>query len=427
MAGVKSRRLFSRALRAMPGGVNSPVRAFRAVGGTPIFAARGAGANLFDADGRRYVDYCLSWGPLIFGHARREILAAAKSAMDKGTTFGAATEAEALLIEAVKKAFPSIESARLTSSGTEAVCSALRLVRAYTGRSLVVKFSGCYHGHVDSLLVGAGSAAATLGIPDSAGVPAAWAKTTIVLPYNDARAVKDAFAKWGHGIAAVIVEPVAGNMGVVLPADGFLETLRTETRKHKALLIFDEVITGFRLGFGGAQKIYGIKPDLTCLGKIVGGGFPLAAFGGRREIMELLAPLGPVYQAGTLSGNPVAVAAGRKCLDLLRQTNPYPALEEATKEIVAGALEFAQKSGIPLRANAAGSMFTLFFTAGPVRNFADAKNADTRSFARFFNRLLERGVYFPPAQFEAAFLSTAHDAPTREKTLRAFRRAFAAA
>jgi len=411
----------------MPGGVNSPVRAFRAVGGTPIFAARGAGANLFDADGRRYVDYCLSWGPLIFGHARREILAAAKSAMDKGTTFGAATEAEALLIEAVKKAFPSIESARLTSSGTEAVCSALRLVRAYTGRSLVVKFSGCYHGHVDSLLVGAGSAAATLGIPDSAGVPAAWAKTTIVLPYNDARAVKDAFAKWGHGIAAVIVEPVAGNMGVVLPADGFLETLRTETRKHKALLIFDEVITGFRLGFGGAQKIYGIKPDLTCLGKIVGGGFPLAAFGGRREIMELLAPLGPVYQAGTLSGNPVAVAAGRKCLDLLRQTNPYPALEEATKEIVAGALEFAQKSGIPLRANAAGSMFTLFFTAGPVRNFADAKNADTRSFARFFNRLLERGVYFPPAQFEAAFLSTAHDAPTREKTLRAFRRAFAAA
>jgi len=427
LAGVKSRRLFSRALRAMPGGVNSPVRAFRAVGGTPIFAARGAGANLFDADGRRYVDYCLSWGPLIFGHARREILAAAKSAMDKGTTFGAATEAEALLIEAVKKAFPSIESARLTSSGTEAVCSALRLVRAYTGRSLVVKFSGCYHGHVDSLLVGAGSAAATLGIPDSAGVPAAWAKTTIVLPYNDARAVKDAFAKWGHGIAAVIVEPVAGNMGVVLPADGFLETLRTETRKHKALLIFDEVITGFRLGFGGAQKIYGIKPDLTCLGKIVGGGFPLAAFGGRREIMELLAPLGPVYQAGTLSGNPVAVAAGRKCLDLLRQTNPYPALEEATKEIVAGALEFAQKSGIPLRANAAGSMFTLFFTAGPVRNFADAKNADTRSFARFFNRLLERGVYFPPAQFEAAFLSTAHDAPTREKTLRAFRRAFAAA
>ena len=410
----------------MPGGVNSPVRAFRAVGGTPICAARGAGAYLFAADGRRYVDYCLSWGPLIFGHARREILAAAKNAMDKGTTFGAATEAEALLIEVVKKAFPFIESARLTSSGTEAVCSALRLARAYTGRSLIVKFSGCYHGHVDSLLVGAGSAAATLGIPDSAGVPAAWAKTTIVLPYNDARAVKDAFAKWGKDIAAVIVEPVAGNMGVVLPAAGFLETLRTETRRHKALLIFDEVITGFRLGFGGAQKIYGIKPDLTCLGKIVGGGFPLAAFGGRRDIMELLAPLGPVYQAGTLSGNPVAVAAGRKCLELLRKTNPYPALETATREIVSGALESARKAGVALCANAAGSMFTLFFADGPVRDFAEAKRSDTRSFARFFNRLLERGVYFPPAQFEAAFLSTAHDAPAREKTLKAFSEAFKA-
>ncbi len=415
----QSLRLFGRAVMAMPGGVNSPVRAFKAVGGAPVFAERGLGAYLFDVDGRRYVDYCLSWGPLIFGHARREILAAARAAMDKGTTFGAATEAEMMLAEAMKEAMPSLERVRMTSSGTEAVASALRLARAYTGRDLVVKFSGCYHGHVDSLLVSAGSAAATLAIPDSAGVPAAWAKTTIVLPYNDAKAAERAFARWGQDIAAVIVEPVAGNMGVVLPQDGFLQALRAQTKRHGALLIFDEVITGFRLGLGGAQALFNIRPDLTCLGKIVGGGFPLAAFGGRKDIMEMLAPVGPVYQAGTLSGNPVAVAAGRKCLELLKAINPYADLARATQDLIAGAFESARKAGVELHANAAGSMFTLFFSKKTVNNFADAKKSDTRKFARFFNALLAKGVYFPPAQFEAAFMSTAHDSRARERTARA--------
>ncbi|MDE1976390.1 MAG: glutamate-1-semialdehyde 2,1-aminomutase [Elusimicrobia bacterium] len=423
MAGLKSKRLFTRAQRAISGGVNSPVRSFKAVGGTPVFAARGAGAYLFDADGRRYADFCLSWGPLIFGHARKEIISAAQAAMKKGTTFGAATEGEVLLAESIKKAVPSIDSVRLTSSGTEAVFSALRLARAFTGRTLIVKFAGSYHGHVDSLLVGAGSAAATLGMPDSAGVPEAWAKTTIVLPYNDSQAVVDAFAKWGGDIAAVIVEPVAGNMGVVLPEPGFLQTLRAQTSKHQALLIFDEVITGFRVGLGGAQGLYGIKPDLTCLGKIIGGGFPLAAFGGRRDIMELLAPLGPVYQAGTLSGNPVAVAAGRKCLELLRRANPYPALEAAARGFVRDAEAAAQKAGVPVMVNRAASMFTIFFTESPVRNFIEAKRADAKRYGRFFNSLLEAGVYFPPAQFEAAFLSTEHDARVREQALKALGRA----
>ncbi|MHB2026371.1 MAG: glutamate-1-semialdehyde 2,1-aminomutase [Elusimicrobiota bacterium] len=424
MAGLVSRELFTRARRSLVGGVNSPVRAFKAVGKTPIFIARGAGAHLTDADGRRYVDYCLSWGPLIFGHARAEILSAAAAAMRQGSSFGAATEAEIILAEAIKGAFPSIELVRLTSSGTEAVSAAIRLARAYTKRDIIVKFAGGYHGHVDSLLVEAGSAAATLGAPDSAGVLRAWAKTTLVLPYNDAQAMRIAFGRWGERIAAIIVEPVAGNMGVVPPEPGFLEAARALTKKSGSLLIFDEVITGFRLCYGGAQKIFGARPDLTCLGKIVGGGFPLAALGGRQDVMKMLSPLGPVYHAGTLSGNPVAVAAGIKTLELLKTERPYQSLDAAAREIAAVAQEGARKAGVAVCVNRFGSMFTIFFSSGPVRNFIQAKTADTGRFSLFFNRLLEHGIYFPPAQFESAFLSTAHGFREIEMTARVLSRVF---
>ena len=424
MAGPKSRTLFKRAQKSLVGGVNSPVRAFKAVGGAPVFARSGSGARVTDADGRRYIDYCLSWGPLILGHARREVVAAARRAMGLGSTFGMATEGEVVLAEKIKEAFPSIELVRLTNSGTEAVMSAMRLARAFTKRELIVKFAGCYHGHVDSLLVAAGSAATTLGIPDSAGVPKEWASTTLTLPYNDAEAVRSAFEKWGGKIAAVIVEPVAGNMGVVPPREGFLRELRALSARHKALLVFDEVITGFRLCYGGAQTLFKIRPDLTCLGKIVGGGLPLAAYGGRREIMELVAPLGPVYQAGTLSGNPVAVAAGLACLKILREENPYPRLERLTKELAEGLRIEASKAGVPLSIGSAGSMFTAFFSGAPIHGYESAKGADARAYGRFFNGLLARGVYFPPAQFEAAFLSCAHGAREIALTIDAARKAF---
>jgi glutamate-1-semialdehyde 2,1-aminomutase len=417
-----SQRLFKRACKSIVGGVNSPVRAFKAVGGTPRFARRGRGAHLTDADGRRYIDYCLSWGPLILGHARKEVSAAARRAMECGATFGASTEAEVVFAETLKAALPSLELVRLTSSGTEAVMSALRVARAFTGRKLIVKFAGCYHGHVDSLLVQAGSGAMTMGVADSAGVPEAWAQTTITLPYNDLAAAEQTFLSHGSHIAAVIVEPVVGNMGVVLPQTGFLEGLRRLTRQSGALLIFDEVITGFRLCYGGAQTALGVKPDLTALGKIIGGGLPLAAYGGRREIMELVAPMGPVYQAGTLSGNPVAVAAGLECLRLLRREDPYSRLKEMTDYLVAGLAEAAGgRSGV--RINSMGSMFTVFFTDAPVFDYATAKRADTKRYARFFNALLDGNVYFPPAQFEAAFLSCAHKTADLDVSLVAAKRA----
>ncbi|MDD5628317.1 MAG: glutamate-1-semialdehyde 2,1-aminomutase [Elusimicrobia bacterium] len=408
MAGVDSRRLFQRAQRALVGGVNSPVRAFKSVGGTPVFMRQGRGARMQDVDGRLYLDFCASWGPLILGHARREVVAASRRALERGSTFGAATEGEIELAEAIQDAVPSMQLVRLTSSGTEADMSAVRAARAFTGRELVIKFAGCYHGHVDSLLVAAGSGATTLGIPDSAGVPEAWAKTTITVPYNDADAAAAAFRKWRGRVAAVIVEPVAANMGVVLPQPGFLKALRRLSARHGALLIFDEVITGFRLCYGGYQKLCGVRPDLTVLGKIVGGGLPLAAYGGRRDVMRLVAPLGPVYQAGTLSGNPVAVAAGLETLRLLKRLQPYAALERRTAALAAGVRGDAALLGVPVTVNAAGSMFTIFFTGHPVTDYASAKLADAGRYGRFFQSLLEQGIYFPPAQWEAAFLSAAH-------------------
>jgi len=405
----KSRALFERAQLLMPGGVNSPVRAFKAVGGTPFFVARGEGCYLWDVDGNRFVDFVCSWGPLILGHAHPEVVAAVKEAVERGTTYGAPTELEVALAEKIQQAFPSMEMLRLVNSGTEATMSAIRAARGYTGRKKIVKFEGCYHGHADYLLVKAGSGAATFGIPDSAGVPEGTAQDTIVLPYNDIEAFNKTMDAMGEEIAAVIVEPIAGNMGVVLPKPEFLAALRQQTEKHGIVLIFDEVITGFRVAYGGAQSLYGIKPDMTCLGKIVGGGFPLAAYGGRKEIMQTVAPLGPVYQAGTLSGNPVAVTAGLKTLEILERDNPYPELERRTKQLTQVISGAAKEAGVPVQINQIASMFTVFFTDQPVVDYASARRSDTQRYARFFHALLERGVYFPPSQFEAAFLSTAHD------------------
>jgi len=405
----KSRALFERAQLLMPGGVNSPVRAFKAVGGTPFFVAKGEGCYLWDVDGNRFVDFVCSWGPLILGHAHPEVVAAVKEAVERGTTYGAPTELEVALAEKIQQAFPSMEMLRLVNSGTEATMSAIRAARGYTGRKKIVKFEGCYHGHADYLLVKAGSGAATFGIPDSAGVPEGTAQDTIVLPYNDIEAFNKTMDAMGEEIAAVIVEPIAGNMGVVLPKPEFLAALRQQTEKHGVVLIFDEVITGFRVAYGGAQSLYGIKPDMTCLGKIVGGGFPLAAYGGRKEIMQTVAPLGPVYQAGTLSGNPVAVTAGLKTLEILERDNPYPELERRTKQLTQVISEAAKEAGVPVQINQIASMFTVFFTDQPVVDYASARRSDTQRYARFFHALLERGVYFPPSQFEAAFLSTAHD------------------
>lgn len=409
MRNEKSRALFEQAQSLMPGGVNSPVRAFKAVGGTPFFVARGEGCYLWDVDGNRFVDFVCSWGPLILGHAHPEVVAAVKEAVERGTTYGAPTELEVALAEKIQQAFPSMEMLRLVNSGTEATMSAIRAARGYTGRKKIVKFEGCYHGHADYLLVKAGSGAATFGIPDSAGVPEGTAQDTIVLPYNDIEAFNKTMDAMGEEIAAVIVEPIAGNMGVVLPKPEFLAALRQKTEKHGVVLIFDEVITGFRVAYGGAQSLYGIKPDMTCLGKIVGGGFPLAAYGGRKEIMQTVAPLGPVYQAGTLSGNPVAVTAGLKTLEILERDNPYPELERRTKQLTQVISEAAKEAGVPVQINQIASMFTVFFTDQPVVDYASARRSDTQRYARFFHALLERGVYFPPSQFEAAFLSTAHD------------------
>jgi len=406
---TRSEELFERARRAIPGGVNSPVRAFGAVGGTPRFAVRGEGAYVVDADGNRYVDLVQSWGALLFGHARPEIVEAAREAAARGTTFGAPTEGEVELAERITAAMPSVETVRLVSSGTEAAMSAIRLARGFTGRDLVVKFEGCYHGHSDALLAkGAGSGMATFGIPGSPGVTEGAARDTLTVPFNDAEALANVFAARGDAIAAVIVEPVAANMGVVPPEPRFLERMRELATDHGSLLVFDEVITGFRIAFAGAQSVHAVTPDLTVLGKVMGGGFPCAAFGGRRDVMERLAPVGPVYQAGTLSGNPVAVAAGIAALDLAKELDPFPALAETASALAAGLTERLSERGLALTVNRAGSLLSLFFSAGPVRDFVGAKDADHERFARFFHHLLDRGVWLPPSGYELWTLGTEH-------------------
>jgi glutamate-1-semialdehyde 2,1-aminomutase len=416
---TQSEALFERALRLMPGGVNSPVRAFKAVGGRPLFIRKAEGSRIWDADGRVYIDYVGSWGPMIFGHAFPPVVEAVQQAATKGTSYGAPCAAEVELAERVVRLVPSIEKVRFVSSGTEATMSALRLARGFTGRRKILKFDGCYHGHADALLVAAGSGVATLGIPGSAGVPEGTVADTLVAPYNDPRAVEQVVATHGADLAAVIVEPVAGNMGCVAPREGYLEALREITRRSGALLIFDEVMTGFRLALGGAQQIYGITPDLTCLGKILGGGLPVAAYGGRADIMDHLAPDGPVYQAGTLSGNPLAMAAGCAMLDALKGHATYERLDALTIRLQVGLARAAQAVGIMLTVNRVGSMITPFFCRGPVNDYAAAQGSDTALFARFFHGMLERGVYLPPAQFEAAFLSLAHTEADIDETLRA--------
>jgi glutamate-1-semialdehyde 2,1-aminomutase len=418
----RSDELFDRARAVIPGGVDSPVRAFGAVGGIPRFAVRGEGAYLIDADGDRYLDLVQSWGALLFGHARREIVDAAVVAAARGTTFGAPTELEVVLAERIKAAMPSVEMVRLVSSGTEAAMSAIRLARGFTGRDVIVKFDGCYHGHSDALLAkGAGSGMATLGIPGSPGVTEGAARDTLTLPFNDVEAVDVAFAARGDEIAAVIVEPVPANMGVVPPEPGFLEGLRASCSAHGALLIFDEVISGFRVALGGAQAVFGFSPDLTVLGKVMGGGFPCAAFGGRRDVMEHLAPAGPVYQAGTLSGNPVAVAAGIAAVDLARDLDPYGGLAGTAEAIVDGLATAFVERGIPARINRAASMFSVFFSEAPVRDFAGARSADHERYARFFHHLLGRGVYLPPSGYELWSIGTEHGAAEVDRVLGAAR------
>jgi len=411
--------LFERAGRVIPGGVNSPVRAFGSVGGTPSFVAEGQGAHVTDADGRTLLDYVQSWGALLFGHAREEIVEAAERAARRGTSFGAPTEAEVLLAERLVSMVPSLELVRLVGSGTEAAMSAVRLARGATGRSKIVKFDGCYHGHSDALLAAAGSGVATLGIPGTPGVPEGAVRDTMVLPYNDLEAVGEAFSASGDDVACVIVEPVAANMGVVPPEPGFLEGLRSVTADHGTVLIFDEVITGFRLSRGGAQELFGVMPDLTVLGKVMGGGFPCAAFGGRADLMGQLAPAGPVYQAGTLSGNPVAVAAGLAALDLIEREDPYPALEKTAERVVDGLTDAFVSAGVANSVNRVGSLFSLFFTEDRIRDHAGARSSDHAAYGRFFHAMLEEGVALPPSGYEAWFLSTAHGDGEIDRSLEA--------
>jgi glutamate-1-semialdehyde 2,1-aminomutase len=420
MPKSRSTTLYHRARRKIPGGVNSPVRAWKSVGGVPAFIARGRGAYVFDVDGKKYIDFVASWGPLILGHAEPRVLGELRRVLAKGTSFGAPTECEVKLAELVSSFVPTMEKLRLVSSGTEATMSALRLARAFTGRTKIVKFDGCYHGHSDSLLVKAGSGIATLGLPDSPGVPPGVACETLVGSFNDTAAVQDLFDRHGDNIAAVIIEPVCGNMGVIPPTAGFLTTVRDISRVHGALLIFDEVITGFRVALGGAQELYKIRPDLTCLGKILGGGLPLAAFGGRQDVMDLLAPEGPVYQAGTLSGNPLAVAAGLLALKLLSRRGTYGALERLGRRMEDGYRALLQKHGIHGTVNRVGSMMTVFFGVDRVQTAADARRCDRAQFARYFHGMLKRGVYWPPSQFEAGFVSLSHSGEDIAKTLNAF-------
>ncbi|HET7294817.1 MAG TPA: glutamate-1-semialdehyde 2,1-aminomutase [Vicinamibacteria bacterium] len=414
---TQSEELFARAQRSIPGGVNSPVRAFKAVGGTPLFIRKAEGSRMWDADGRGYIDYVASWGPMILGHAYPPIVEAVQQAAARGTSFGAPCAAEVELAERVVRCMPAIERVRFVNSGTEATMSALRLARGFTGRRKILKFEGCYHGHADSLLVAAGSGVATLGIPGSPGVTQGTAADTLTAPFNDIGAVQRIVEAHGSDLAAVIVEPVAGNMGCVAPHPDYLQGLRRLTRDCGAVLILDEVMTGFRLARGGAQQAFGVKPDLTCLGKIIGGGLPCAAYGGRAEIMGHVAPLGPVYQAGTLSGNPLAMAAGCAALDALQQPGAYERLEALTTRLQVGLSRAAEAAEVQVTVNRVGSMLTPFFCRGPVTDFASAKTSDTALFGRFFHGMLERGVYLPPAQFEAAFVSLAHSEGDIDETV----------
>ena len=424
---ARSSQLFQRACQVTPGGVNSPVRAFRGVGGEPFFVDRAQGARLWDADGNEYIDYVLSWGPLILGHAHPAVVEAVREAALRGTSYGAPTEKEVELAEEVRRFVPSMQRVRFVNSGTEATMSAIRLARGYTGREMVLKFEGCYHGHGDSFLVKAGSGVATLGLPNSPGVPAELSKLTLTAPFNDLAAVEEIFRTHAGRIAAVILEPVVGNSGFIAPEDGFLESLRKITEDDGALLVFDEVMTGFRVAPGGAQERWGITPDLTTLGKVIGGGLPVGAYGGRAEVMEQVAPVGPVYQAGTLSGNPLAMAAGLAQLRVLRDENPYPELERRTKRLVEGLLANAAEAGVPASGGSFGSMWGTFFAAGPVRSFEDAKKSDVELFRRFFHASLDRGVFFAPSAFEAGFLSTAHTDADVEETIGRAREALRAA
>lgn len=412
-----SSRMFEEAQRYIPGGVNSPVRAFKSVGGNPVYIAKGEGSRITDVDGNSYIDFIGSWGPLILGHAHPKVLAAIQEAAVLGTSFGAPTERETEMAKLVCEIVPSVEVVRMVNSGTEATMSALRLARGYTKRNKIMKFDGCYHGHADSLLIKAGSGVATLGLPDSPGVPEATAVNTITVPYNDLESVKLAFENFGADLAAVIVEPIAGNMGVVPPQPGFLEALREITQQHGTLLIFDEVMTGFRVSRGGAQELYGITPDLTTMGKVIGGGLPVGAYGGKREIMQQIAPAGPIYQAGTLSGNPLAMAAGLTTLQELGQPGAYEKLEALSARLAEGLAENARKLGIPHTLNRVGSMVCLFFTDTPVVNYDTAKTADLDKFSAYFRYLLEEGVMIPPSQFEGMFVSLAHTEEDIERTI----------
>lgn len=416
---TESRKLFKRAVRSIPGGVNSPVRAFRAVGGNPLFIDHAKGSRLYDADGNSYIDYVLSWGPMILGHGHPGVLRALKRAVDRGTSYGAPTALEIELAEQVLKLYPSMDKVRMVNSGTEATMSAIRVARGFTGRDKIVKFDGCYHGHADGLLVKAGSGAATFGLPDSPGVPKSYAKNTITLPYNDSAALTKMIEKDWREIACVIVEPVVGNIGCVLPRPGFLETLRAVTKKHGIVLIFDEVMTGFRVSFGGAQKYFGIRPDMTCLGKVIGGGLPVGAYGGRKDIMALVSPEGPVYQAGTLSGNPLAMTAGIETIKELSKPGTYKRIEEKSAMLEAGLRDAAKRAGVPTRFYRAGSMFCTYFTDTDVVDYPTAKMADTRKFGRFFAEMLQGGVNLAPSQFEAGFMSLAHTAKDIDETVRA--------
>lgn len=423
MKRIESDKLFQSAQKVIPGGVNSPVRAFKAVGGNPIFIKKASGVTVTDADGNEYIDYVSSWGPLIFGHAHPRIVKAIQRQAELGTSYGASTELEIILAQKVVDAVSSIDTVRMVSSGTEAVMSAIRLARGFTGRDKIVKFEGCYHGHGDSLLVKAGSGLASLGIPDCPGIVADLAKNTLTLPYNNQASVEKLFAREGDGIACLIVEPVAGNMGVVPPQMGFLQSLREVTAKHGALLIFDEVITGFRVAFGGAQQRYGIVPDLTCLGKIIGGGLPVGAYGGRRDIMDMVAPTGSVYQAGTLSGNPLATIAGIEMLNLLSEQGVYENLDAKSEKLCAGFKDNADALGIPTRFTRVGSMFSMFFTDQEIVDFESVKASDTEFFKRYFNAMLEAGIYIAPSQFEAGFMSALHSDQDIQKTIEANRKA----
>jgi len=419
-----SQKLFNKSIKYFPGGVNSPVRAFKSVGSNPIFIKKAKGSKIFDVDGNKYIDYVCSFGPLILGHSHPAILEAIRKVASKGTSFGACTEYEIQLASMVKKAMPSIEMIRFVNSGTEATMSAIRLARAYTGKNKIIKFDGCYHGHPDSLLVKAGSGAATVGISTSKGVTRNLIKDTISLPYNNIEELKKAFAKYRNEIAAIIVEPIAGNMGVIPPVKGFLESLRKITAKNNSLLIFDEVITGFRVSYGGAQKLFGIKPDLTCLGKIIGGGLPVGAYGGKKEIMEMVSPSGEVYQAGTLSGNPVVMSAGIKTLEILSKPDFYSQLEKKSKTLCDRIENEAKKNKIPISLARVGSMFSIFFRKEKPKNYNEACQCNMKTFSKFFNYLLDEGIFSPPSQFEAWFVSQAHTEGDIEMTIKKMEKVF---